>query len=74
MRTSILVWSAVGGAVVGLIVAALVVGAGVLLHLALPAAPARFLARTAPVSIPVVVALLALAGAVLGYLEGRLKL
>ena len=74
MRTSILAWSAFGGAVVGLIVAAMVVGIGALLHVVLPAGPARLLARAAPVAIPLVALLLAGAGAVLGYLEGRLKL
>jgi hypothetical protein len=74
MRTHVLFWSTVGGAAVGLLAGALLVGAGALLHLLLPAGAARALARAAPVAITVVVALCALAGAVLGYLEGRLKL
>lgn len=74
MRTQVLAWSAFGGAVVGLIGAALLVGAGILLQLLLPGAAARWLARAAPVAIPLVALLCAAAGAVLGYLEGRLKL
>ena len=74
MRAQILLWSAVGGAVVGAIAAALLVGAGAVLHLLLPAAPGRLLARAAPVAVPVLTVICVLAGAVLGYLEGRLKL
>ena len=74
MRLSILLWSALGGALVGLLAAVLLVGAGMLLHVVLPAGAARALARAAPVAIPSVATLCVLAGAVLGYLEGRLKL
>ncbi|HEU4628266.1 MAG TPA: hypothetical protein VFS08_00920 [Gemmatimonadaceae bacterium] len=74
MRAQVLLWSALGGAVVGLIAAALLVGLGALVHLLLPEAAARALARAAPVVVPLVVVVCVVAGAVLGYLEGRLKL
>ena len=74
MRTSVLLWSALGGAFVGLITALLLVGLGVLLHAWLPAGAARALARVAPVVVAVVTLLCVGAGAALGYAEGRLKL
>jgi hypothetical protein len=74
MRTSILLWSLLGGAFIGLLAAVLLVGVAVLLHALLPAGAARALARLAPVGVPVLVGLCIAAGATLGYLEGRLKL
>ena len=74
MRLTILAWSTAGGAFVGLLAAVLLVGAGVLLHLLLPPGLARPVARAAPVAVPAVAALCVVAGAVLGYLEGRSKL
>jgi hypothetical protein len=74
VRTSVLLWSAFGGAFVGLLAAVLVVGAGVLLHALLPAGPARALVRVAPVVVPLVALLGVVGGAALGWLEGRLKL
>ena len=74
MRTSILLWSALGGAFVGLLAAVLLVGAGALLHAWLPAGAARLVSRAAPIVVPVVALLCAGAGAALGYAEGRLKL
>jgi len=74
MRTSVLLWSAFGGAFVGLLAAVLAIGAGVLLHALLPAGPARALVRAAPVVVPSVALLCVAAGAALGWLEGRLKL
>ena len=74
MRATILLQSALGGAFVGLLVAVLLVGAGALVQLVLPDGPARALGRAAPVAAPVVAGLCVAAGAVLGWLEGRLKL
>lgn len=74
MRRTILLQSALGGAFLGLLAAALLVGVGLLLHLLLPASGALRLARAAPLAVPVVGLLCVAAGATLGYLEGRLKL
>ena len=74
MRSSILIQSALGGAFVGLLAAVVLVAAGALLQLLLPDGAARALGRLAPVVVPVVAALCVAGGAVLGWLEGRLKL
>jgi hypothetical protein len=63
VRTSILVWSTVSGAVIGIVVAAMLLGAAVLVTGGKP------LARWAILGL----SLVPVAGAVLGYLEGRLK-
>lgn len=74
MRTSILVWSTLGGAFVGLLAAVLLLGAATIVHALLPDGAARTLARAAPVGVPAVLLLGVGAGAALGFLEGRLKL
>ena len=74
MRTSILLWSLLGGAFIGLLAAVLLVGAAVIVHALLPAGAARAVARLEPVGVPLLVGLCIVAGATLGYLEGRLKL
>jgi hypothetical protein len=75
VRTSIVAWSAASGAVIGAIAALLLVGAGAIAAavLPLPAGVAREIGRR---GVQLSIALLVLftaVGAVLGYLEGRLK-
>ena len=74
MRASVLAWSAVSGLVLGLfcglaLLAALLAG----LELVAPGA-ARALERWRPLLLAFCLLVLPLVGAVLGYLEGRLKL
>ncbi len=75
MRSSILWWSAGGGAILGLIVGLGLVAVGaLLLPLVLPAAAERALERHSWLISGIAVIAPVLTGAVLGYLEGRLKL
>lgn len=75
MRSTILWWSAGGGAVVGLMAGLALVAVGaLLLPLALPAAAQGTLERHGRLASAIAIAAPLLAGAVLGYLEGRLKL
>jgi len=74
MRTGILLHSALSGAVMGLIVGAVAFAAGLAIWLLLPEDGARFLARGRTLAIVVCFVLLPLAGAVVGWMEGRLKL
>lgn len=75
MRSSILWWSAGGGAIAGLMLGLGLVALGAfLLPLVLPAAAERALERHGWLVTAVVVTAPLVVGAVLGYLEGRLKL
>jgi hypothetical protein len=76
MRGGVLLHSALSGAVMAGIVALLLVGAATILAAALPlpAALARLLDRRGVVVAVATVILFLAAGALLGYLEGRLKL
>ena len=75
MRASILWWSAAGGAVIGLLAGLGLVAVGALLLPALlPGSATRAMARHAWWLSALAVLAPVLAGAVLGYLEGRLKL
>ena len=73
MRFTVLAWSALGGALVGLLAGTALFAVGVLLGAAWPAA-GRVLERLWWVGAAVCFGLVPLAGAVVGYLEGRLKL
>ena len=75
MRTSILAWSAASGAVIGAIIALLLVGAGAIAAavLPLPVGVAREIGRRGVQLSIVLIVLFTAIGAVLGYLEGRLK-
>ena len=75
MRASILWWSAAGGAVIGLLAGlALVTLGALLLPAVVPEATTRTLARHAWWLSALALVAPVVAGAVLGYLEGRLKL
>ena len=74
MGFSILAWSTFGGAIVGLIFGALVLGMALVIAELLPAPVGRGFER---IRVVLMVAFLVggpLVGAVLGFLEGRLKL
>ena len=75
MRASILAWSAVSGAVIGAIAALLLVGAGAIAAavLPLPVGVAREIGRRGVQASIALIVLFTAIGAVLGYLEGKLK-
>ena len=73
MRLTVLAWSAAGGAFVGLLAGILLFAIGALVGAALPPV-ARVLERLWWPGAVVCFVLLPIAGGVLGYLEGRLKL
>ena len=67
MRTSIIVWSTLSGAAIGIIADALIVGAGLIVT------GGRPLPRWASAASLVALAIIPIVAALLGYLEGRLK-
>jgi hypothetical protein len=73
-RASVLLWSAGSGIVIGLIFDALLVGAWMVTANFLPMIAPRSLPRWAMVLTVIALAMIPLAAAALGYLEGRLKL
>jgi len=73
-RASVLLWSAGSGIVIGLIFDALLVGAWMVTANFLPMIAPRSLPRWALVLTLAGLAVIPLAAAALGYLEGRLKL
>jgi len=73
MRTSILVWSTVSGALLGLFIDATLLGIVVLVSTVVPALGTRLQHRWLAVSSVVVLAIIPTAMAVLGFLEGQLK-
>ena len=74
MGFGILAWSTTGGAIVGLILGALAFGILLILASVLPAPVGRAFERVRLVVALVLLAGGPLVGAVLGFLEGRLKL
>ena len=76
MRTSVLLHSALSGAVMAGIVGLLVIGVATIVAatVALPGPLGRLLDRRGLALAVIALLAFALAGAVLGYLEGRLKL
>jgi hypothetical protein len=74
LRGSILGGSVLTGLALGLVCGLLVLGVLALLWAALPPSWARVAARVRVLALVLCLALLPLAGAALGYLEGRLKL
>jgi hypothetical protein len=73
MRTSILVWSTVSGALLGLFIDATLLGVAVLASTVIPALGTRLQHRWFAVSSVVLLAMIPTAMAVLGFLEGQLK-
>jgi hypothetical protein len=73
MRTSILLWSAGSGLIVGVLADLLLTGAVLLIASLLPDSAPRGAQRIAQTAFWVLLALIPLAAAVLGYLEGQLK-
>ena len=73
MRTSILLWSAGSGLIVGVLADLLLTGAVLLIASFLPDSTPRGAQRIAQTAFWVHLALIPLAAAVLGYLEGQLK-
>jgi hypothetical protein len=73
MRTEILIWSTISGAVLGLFAGVALVATGVVVHAILPATEGRALARLLPAALAAGLVVLPAVGAVLGYLEGTLK-
>jgi len=74
MRTTILAWSTISGLVLGLMAGLLVFAMLVLGGELAPAVMSRFGARARGIATFITLGLLPLAGGVLGWLEGRLKL
>lgn len=73
MRTSILVWSTVSGALLGLFIDATLLGIAVLASTVVPAFGTRLQHRWFAMSAVVLLAIIPAAMAVLGFLEGQLK-
>src|SRR4051812_25950904 len=73
MRTSILLWSTASGAILGIFLDATLLGVALLLSALLPAVGMRLHHRWIAISGAVVLVLIPVALAVLGYLEGELK-
>jgi hypothetical protein len=73
MRTSILLWSAASGAILGLFLDATLIGVALLLGTLLPSVPDRMQHRWIITSAAILLALIPVVLTVLGFLEGRLK-
>lgn len=75
MRAEILIWSSISGAVLGLFAGVAAIALGVIADaLLLPRLGVGSLAGMLPLALVVGLVVLPAVGAVLGYLEGRLKL
>ena len=74
MRATILGWSAVSGLVLGLLTGVLVFGVIVIIGEMAPSILDRLGTRTRGIAAVVTLVVLPLIGAILGWLEGRLKL
>jgi hypothetical protein len=73
MRASIILWSTASGIILGLFIDATLIGVALLLSALIPGLTPRFHARWFTISAAIVLGLIPLAMAVLGYLEGELK-
>jgi hypothetical protein len=73
-RASVLLWSAGSGIVLGLIIDAMIFGAWMVVANFLPALSPRSLPRWATLTSLAALSLIPVLAAVIGYLEGRLKL
>jgi len=73
VRTSIVLWSAVSGAILGLFIDATLIGVALLFSTAVPGLMPRLQQRWIAVTAVAVLALILTASVVLGFLEGQLK-
>ena len=73
MRASILLWSTVSGAILGVFIDATIIGLAVLVSAAVPALSTRLHHRWIAMSSAVVLGMIPVALGVLGFLEGQLK-
>ena len=73
-RSTILLQSALSGAVIGLIAGAVMFAGALAIWMILPESAARTLARGRVAGMVICFVVLPLAGAAVGWLEGRLKL
>jgi L-asparagine transporter-like permease len=73
VRTTIVLWSAVSGAILGLFIDATLIGVALLFSTAMPSLFARLNHRWVTVSAVTVLTLILTGSVVLGYLEGQLK-
>jgi hypothetical protein len=73
VRTSIVLWSAVSGAILGLFIDATLIGVALLFSTAVPGLLPRLQQRWIAMSAVAVLALILTASVVLGFLEGQLK-
>ena len=73
MRASILLWSTASGAILGLFIDATLIGVALLLSALVPGVAPRLHHRWVTVTAAIVLAVIPLTLAVLGYLEGELK-
>lgn len=73
MRTSIVLWSAISGAILGLFVDATLIGVALLFSTVFPGLLARVQQRWIAVSAVAGLLLILSASIALGYLEGQLK-
>jgi integral membrane sensor domain MASE1 len=74
VRVSILLWSTVSGAILGLFIDATLIGVALLLGTVLPGVSTRLHYRWLSIGAAGILAVIPLALAVLGFLEGELKL
>lgn len=73
MRTSIVLWSAASGIILGLFIDATLIGVASIVSALLPAVAARLHHRWFTVVVAVVLIAIPVVMAILGYLEGQLK-
>lgn len=73
MRTSILLWSTASGVILGVFLDATLMGVALLLSAVIPGLSPRLHQRWVATSAMVVLAVIPIALAILGYLEGELK-
>ncbi len=73
MRTSILLWSTVSGVILGLFIDATLIGVALLLSAVLPGLSVRLQNRWFTLTAALVLIVVPVVMAVLGYLEGQLK-
>lgn len=73
MRTSIVLWSAISGAILGLFVDATLIGVALLFSAVTPGFTARLPQRWLAIGALTVLSLIFTASVTLGYLEGQLK-